>query len=522
MTSAFAGLLSKARQALGDDPLRLKGLIGLQPRPSVANAGEGARMPRPGPLQSLWLRIGRVGERLSANWRGYSLSRQFAIASAVVIVLAMSAIGTWVANKIEEGVTSTTGAAAALYMDAFIAPLAQEIVAEGRITPANKAKLDEIMSHKDIRENVASIKIWLRDNTIVYSNIAEHIGRQYLPTAHLTKAWRGVVSAELDGASHEDDHYERLFGTPMLEIYAPIREAGSNHIVAVSEFYMRADTLFEALRKARLQSWAVVGATGGLLMLTLYAIVRRGSRTIVQQQKSLVASARQNADLRHRIERAYWRADRLNEQFLRRVGADLHDGPAQLLGLALLRLDDLPLDQARIEAEGSDSTHNVIRKALEDAIKEVRNLSRGLMLPELDQMSLNETALLIAHMHQERTGSVVELDLPADPIDPPKAYKICAYRFMQEALSNAYRHAGGVGQRVVISCHLGHLQISVSDNGPGLKTAPCATAAAKLGLAGIRDRVETLAGQFEIIVPPEGGTTLRVTLDTSKQLSIED
>ncbi len=37
---------------------------------------------------------------------------------------------------------------------------------------------------------------------------------------------------------------------------------------------------------------------------------------------------------------------RLNEQFMRRLGADLHDGPAQLIGFALMSLDDLPVDKS--------------------------------------------------------------------------------------------------------------------------------------------------------------------------------
>ncbi|TIR45109.1 MAG: sensor histidine kinase, partial [Mesorhizobium sp.] len=47
----------------------------------------------------------------------------------------------------------------------------------------------------------------------------------------------------------------------------------------------------------------------------------------------------QNRMLRLRVQRASQRATALNERYLRRIGADLHDGPAQLVALAALGID---------------------------------------------------------------------------------------------------------------------------------------------------------------------------------------
>ena len=80
----------------------------------------------------------------------------------------------------------------------------------------------------------------------------------------------------------------------------------------------------------------------------LFAIVRRGSRTIETQQNTLhdrisqlSGLLAQNESLRQRIDELYVRSAETHEAFLRRVGHELHDGPAQLIALALLRLDAL-------------------------------------------------------------------------------------------------------------------------------------------------------------------------------------
>lgn len=454
--------------------------------------------------------------RLRKWWRGLDLTQQFALAGASVVLLGISAIGTWLSEKIEAGVTSHSAAAAALYMDAFIAPLAQDLSKGNVISPENKKKLDEIMAQREISENVLSVKIWQKGGLIAYSNFEEIIGRTFTPTPYLKEAWNGVVSAHISDLGHDDDTRERMLGVELIEIYAPIRESHSNRIIAVSEFYMRANGLQESLRKAQLQSWAVVGTTGLLMLLALYGIVRRGSSTIEQQRLALVRRAEQNHDLRQRIEDAYWRADRLNEQFLRRLGADLHDGPAQLLGFALMRLDDLPIDRSAIE-DSQEPTHEVVRSALEDAIKDIRSLSRGLILPELDTITVNETIALVARLHEERTKSTVAFDLPAEPVEASKEIKVCTYRFVQEALTNSFKHAGGSGQKIVMEACGKYLTIEVRDEGPGvgdkLNVSPLSQ---HLGLLGIRDRIETLAGHFNIHSPAHGGTLLRMTLDLSR------
>jgi signal transduction histidine kinase len=82
------------------------------------------------------------------------------------------------------------------------------------------------------------------------------------------------------------------------------------------------------------------------------------------------------------------------------------------------------------------------------------------------------------------------------------------YRVIQEALSNAYRHASGVDQQVRVLCAGDTLHIEVADGGPGFVGEPPGNGVEHLGVIGMRERVESLGGQFRINSVPGQGTTV--------------
>jgi signal transduction histidine kinase len=188
---------------------------------------------------------------------------------------------------------------------------------------------------------------------------------------------------------------------------------------------------------------------------------------------------------------------RVNELTLRRIGADLHDGPAQLLTLILIRLDDLAENCSAVDQESLET----IRGAATDALSEVRDLSRGLALPEINDLSLEEELQLVAQRHEQRTGTRVTLTMGRLPEAAPLPLKLCLYRFVQETLNNAYRHANGEGQVIRAQYVDEVLNISVRDGGPGMTEDAMlleTSGRTRLGLAGLRYRVESLGGLFSI------------------------
>ncbi len=385
-----------------------------------------------------------------------------------------------------------------------------------------------MLHNTSIGSRVAWVKIWRLDGTIVYSNRKGLVGQNFTPSNNFLKAARGTVAAQFEGPHHDEDSTGPAAGIPMLEIYAPVRETNTDRIIAVSEFYEMGDRLKAELNRATALSWIVVGAVTALMMVALSGIVYRGSRTIDEQQEHLQnhisrlqSLLAQNEELSQRVQRAYKRTADINERFLRRIGADLHDGPAQLLSLALLRLDSLAptLDEVDPGQDGKDLER--IRTVLTEAFQEIRNISAGLALPELDNSTVEGVLRMAARAHESRTQTSVRCDIAKLPDQVPRQIKVCLYRLVQEALMNAFRHAKGQGQRLTAGADNGILRVEISDSGGGIRSEPPKVKGGGLGLSGLRDRIETLGGSLDIRSTPQTGTRLTATFSIGKMQQME-
>ena len=98
-----------------------------------------------------------------------------------------------------------------------------------------------------------------------------------------------------------------------------------------------------------------------------------------EQMQALSSLLSQNEELRNRLQTSSNRFVEINERYLHRIGADLHDGPAQLIAFALLRLDSLR-SILRKEYPDRESSKEIstVHDALHDAMREIRELSAGL------------------------------------------------------------------------------------------------------------------------------------------------
>jgi signal transduction histidine kinase len=167
------------------------------------------------------------------------------------------------------------------------------------------------------------------------------------------------------------------------------------------------------------------------------------------------------------------------------------------LGLALLRLDQaIARREAQANSGGEELT--VVESAVRTALQEVRAISRGLGLPDLESLTLSETLARVVKVHQRRATMPVTTKFEQLPEQVPLPVKITVYRTVQEALSNAARHAGGVDVQVTVTAESDHLRVEVSDHGEGFDQAVVADNVDHLGIVGMRERVESLGGRFEV------------------------
>jgi hypothetical protein len=273
------------------------------------------------------------------------------------------------------GVLERTAGVTALYIESFVEPQIASLATNPILPPPSVDALDRLLESTQLGERVVSFRVWTPDGGIVYSPNRELIGQQFTPEGGLARALTGDVSAEMTDLSGPENAYERERWSRLVETYVPVRAGGGGTIIAVTEFYQLPDEIDAEVASARAASWAVVALAAIVSYLLLAGIVRQGSDTIERQQGALrerVAELSrlldQNARLHGRLRRAADRTTALNEAGLRRIGSDLHDGPAQTLALALLRLDEL---------EGGE----VVSGAVSSALGDLRLIASGLRSP---------------------------------------------------------------------------------------------------------------------------------------------
>ena len=437
------------------------------------------------------------------------------IAVSLALVCGTFLLAGWMAAHIEADIIDNFAADAAHYINSLMSRHLQELASTSGVSEERKRALDALLSSNTMRERIVTLRIWKGDS-IVYSSRTQDSKTGFRPAEALARARNGQVAGQLDRSPNRHNPVALALGLPVLEFYAPVREQGSNRIIAIAEVHEIAPALKHELLRVQLQAWLPVGAIALAIVALSYGVVLNGSWKITRQRSS---PARQPAQfsqaptekvgMHELLDQVNERLSESDKRFLRGLRADLHDGPLQLLALALLRLDEIGDALANSKCQVSERPDQItlIRRLLTEAMQDIRHISAGLGPPEVDRASLREALEMAAQSHQLRTGTSVRCEFSGRDRHVAIPLRVCIYRFVQEALSNAYRHAGGRGQAIIASCDGSEVEVSVVDEGPGL-VASIGTSSSGKGLSGLYERIESLGGAFEVSSIPGKGTRL--------------
>ncbi|MFC3831778.1 MULTISPECIES: sensor histidine kinase [Deinococcus] len=459
----------------------------------------------------------RAAPRRAWRWHTLTLAARFNLASLLVLLVSMLVTGWWVGAQIRQGVIHRTAATAALYVENFLVTQLQELGSSTWLSPGRQAAIEKLLATTPLGREIVSIKIWAPDGRVVYGQDA---GGIFPIKADLARAWRGEISAEITNLRDEENASQRGQYRHLIETYVPMRLEGTDRVIAVAEFYQTTGPLDAEIAQAQRRSWGVVAAITLLTYALLSGLVRRGSDTIRRQQATLREQVgtlegllAQNAQLHGRVSRAAARSTAHSERVLSRVSSDLHDGPAQDLSYALLRLDSLGAHATGPQQEALGS----VEQSLESALREVRAIATDLRLPDLAALTLREVLERALRDHRRRAGVDVPLDAAALPDDVPLPVKITAFRIVQEALNNAHRHApGGPVTVTADTADGGWLVLRITDAGPGFTWCGAAPDG-HLGLVGMRERAESLGGTFTVRAQAHGGTVVEARVPLSPE-----
>ena len=435
--------------------------------------------------------LGRTPD-VAGRWERLSLASRFAIASAGILVAGAVLLGLWVTREIETSVIRRVAADSALYVEALVGPHVQGLPSSGTLDDSARRAVTDALDVAAAR-GVVSIKIWRPDGTIVHATDPHLIGRR--PSSEgLALALDGIVVSSRSSLDEEENLFERALARELIETYIPIRRSETDEVIAVAEFYQRPDLLEAELARARISTWAIIVAATTVMYALLAGMVRSGSETIERQRLALTSTVGELSSTAQRLRDLGAARAETDEALRRRVARELHDGLAQDLAAALVALP---------KANGS-----LARAGIESALAEVRILATGLALPDLEPLTVAAVIERACEDHERKTGRRIVREVGTLPDPVAHTVKIAVYRVLQEALSNALRHAPASPVRIQASAWNGALRIACDDEGPGIPD----DARPGLGLRGMRERVELLGGEFEIGRRERVGTRVVATI----------
>ena len=399
-------------------------------------------------------------------------------------------------RKLQMNAAAETGA---LYVEGFLTPLAYDYLSSDHLTSEIEAGIQAIVDRVPTSTHFDALKIWDKSAALIVSSEGTEIDED----DHLYRvmtALDGQIVVEIHQEENDPDARGPI-EIPFIEIYAPIRDPRSQEIVAVGEIYQDATKLLYHRKVVERAIWLAIG-TSAIGLTAIVLLISANRRALMRQMQAVNRIATRNRQLQEDADAARLSASRSNEQLLNRIGAEIHDGPIQLLSLLMLKAGsgDAKPGNERVEA---------LRDLGSRVMNELRNISADLILPELKDMSLAETLRLIVDRHQGDLGKPVTLTIGDLPEATDDALRICCYRVVQEGLSNAERHAGSENISVSATTEGKNLVIKVSDDGPAPDIPPVLRGIRSgLGLLGIRHRLASFGGALTITPNPRGGTDL--------------
>jgi signal transduction histidine kinase len=193
-----------------------------------------------------------------------------------------------------------------------------------------------------------------------------------------------------------------------------------------------------------------------------------------------------------------------------RIARELHDAVAHSVSMMVIQAGA----ERRVLGDGDGSTREVLQTIEtigRGALTEMRRLVGMLRTDSSDglapQPRLADLPTLMTQLRE--AGLPVELGIDGEYRELPVGIELSAYRIVQEALTNALKHAGRAHAAVRVRYGSDSLELEITDDGAGI---PADVPGGGHGLAGIRERVALYGGKFDASARLGGGFAVRVLL----------
>jgi len=203
-----------------------------------------------------------------------------------------------------------------------------------------------------------------------------------------------------------------------------------------------------------------------------------------------------------------------------KLARDIHD---ELGGILVSAKMDVAWVEERMRKRDADAAAKLERalQALDDGVQIKRRIIEELRPTMLDNLGLAAAIDWQVHEICDRAGLGCTVATPSDDSSIPPHVSIALYRILQEALTNILKYAQAKSVNVDLGVTSDTVSLLVEDDGIGIPD-DAQTNLLSHGIAGMRQRVRALHGEFSINRRPEGGTLIEVHIPTGRVAQTEE
>lgn len=368
-------------------------------------------------------------------------------------------------------------------------------VALGRTRDAEEVVRAAIAETQRV-SGVEAVSLYLLDSSRSTLILREYAGstptfREQMAALPLSKAQIAAAAIRerravtCDVKEHPTPAIRDLYQVQGFRYLTAVPVAGREEILGVLHLASHGEPVLTA------EEIALVEAIGGLVGVALENAALRERMTAQQDRLRALAGGILHA----------------REEEARRIAHELHDAAGQLLASVHIALDNLVQ-----EVPERAGTVRELHGLLDQVEGQLRQLSRELRPTILDDLGLAPALEWLTQAVAQRTGLSISVDAPIDRL--PSLLETAVYRVIQEALTNAARHAHATSVNVEVWEESLTIRAVVRDDGVGfdVEAALARRGERGLGLIGMRERVEALGGQLTIRSAVGQGTEVSVTI----------
>ena len=235
---------------------------------------------------------------------------------------------------------------------------------------------------------------------------------------------------------------------------------------------------------------------------------------VLDRTRDLNAEVQERQQAEQQIHELSQRLLTAQEMERERIARDLHDSVAQ--DLWSLRITcERSLQPSPNADEPARKLAAEVTERIQAAIHAVRTLAYGLRPPELDRLGLVAAVRRYCHDFAHEAGIPVDFHAAGmDNVSFARDIEINAFRLIQESLTNIRQHAEASHASVRLVASFPKIILRVEDDGKGfqMETGPAAAEKKRMGIRGMKERVNLLGGTMQTDSSPSAGTRIVIEI----------